>query len=134
MDLIPVELVAPLFNPATFAQRGAVDDLLKRLRSDYPLSQAEVPGYDRHWIVTRYADIQFISRNNDLFHNADRSATVTPAVGEKLVQQFTDGDYNLFRSLVQLDGEEHRSHRLVLRESLSPSSIAEMEARVRRRA
>jgi cytochrome P450 len=108
-----------------------VDELLTRLRSDYPLSRVEVPGYDAHWIVTRHADIQFISRQNDLFHNADRSSTLTPLIGEELVKQFTGGDYNLFRSLVQLDGAEHKAHRQVLRESLSPTSVAHMETRVR---
>ena len=131
MQTIPVPLVAPLFNPATFAIPGAVDELLKRLRNDYPLSQADVPGYDKHWIVTRHADIQFISRQNDLFHNADRSATLAPLAGEELVRQFTDGDYNLFRSLVQLDGQEHKDHRKVLMLQLSPPSVAEMEARMR---
>ena len=131
MSIIPLELVAPLFNPATFAERGAVDDLLRKLRSDYPLSQAEVPGFDRHWIVTRYKDIQHISRQNDLFHNADRSATLAPLIGEQLVREFTGGDYNLFRSLVQLDGKEHRAHRNVLRATLSPPAIAEMETRLR---
>ena len=63
MSTIPLEKVAPLFNPATFAVRGAVDELLRVLRAEYPLSQAEVPGFDRHWVVTRYADIQFISVN-----------------------------------------------------------------------
>jgi cytochrome P450 len=114
MGQIPPELVAPLFNPATFAIRGAVDELLTRLRCEYPLAQAEVPGYDKHWIVTRHSDIQSISRQNDLFHNADRSATLAPVAGEELVNRVTDGDYNLFRSLVQLDGSEHKSHRKVL--------------------
>ena len=72
MKTIPTELVAPIFNPATFAVRGAVDNILKKLRTDYPLAQAQVPGYDPHWIVTRHADIQAVSRQNDLFHNADR--------------------------------------------------------------
>lgn len=131
MQTIPLPLVAPLFNPATFAIPGAVDELLKRLREEYPLSQAAVPGYDKHWIVTRHADIQFISRQNELFHNADRSATLAPVAGEELVRQFTDGDYNLFRSLVQLDGQEHKSHRKVLMLPLSPLSVTEMEARIR---
>lgn len=131
MQTIPAPLVAPLFNPATFAIPGAVDTLLKRLRDDYPLSQAEVPGYDRHWIVTRHADIQFVSRQNELFHNADRSATVAPIAGEELVRHFTDGDYNLFRSLVQLDGEEHKAHRKVLMLPLAPRSVADMETRMR---
>lgn len=46
MKTIPTALIAPLFNPATFAARGQVDALLSEVRRDYPLAQAEVPGYD----------------------------------------------------------------------------------------
>lgn len=127
MNTIPTELVAPIFNPATFAVRGAVDDILKKLRTDYPLAQAQVPGYDPHWIVTRHADIQAVSRQNDLFHNADRSATLIPQAGEQLVQEFTGGDYNLFRSLVQLDGDEHKLHRRVLFAALGSGSVQALQ-------
>ncbi|MGR8919538.1 MAG: cytochrome P450 [Gammaproteobacteria bacterium] len=123
MSVIPVELVAPLFNPATFAVRGAVDELLKTIRKDYPLARAEVPGYDPYWIVSRHADIAEVSRLNDRYHNADRSATVVPAAAEKLVREFTGGDYNLFRSLVQLDGAEHKAHRRVLFEALTSGGV-----------
>lgn len=108
MTTLPTELIAPLFNPSTFAQRGAVDALLREVRRDYPLAKAEVPGYDPHWIVSRHADIQEVSRQNDLFHSADRSATVIPQAGEQLVRDYTGGDVNLFRSLVQLDNPEHK--------------------------
>ena len=134
MQTIPTELIAPLYNPATFAVRGAVDALLTTVRHEYPLARAEVPGYEPHWIVTRHADIQAVSRQNDLFHNADRSATLIPEQGEQLVQAFTGGDYNLFRSLVQLDGEDHKAHRRVLFQALSASSVENMTASMRRTA
>jgi len=134
MPTIPTDLIAPLYNPATFAVRGAVDTLLTTVRHEYPLARAEVPGYEPHWIVTRHADIQTVSRQNDLFHNADRSATLIPAQGEQLVQAFTGGDYNLFRSLVQLDGDEHKAYRRVLFQALSASSVAGMTASMRRTA
>ncbi len=131
MKTIPTALIAPLFNPAIFAERGKVDELLTEVRRDYPLARAEVPGYDSHWIVSRHADIQEVSRQNDLFHNADRSATVIPQMGEALVQQFTGGDYNLFRSLVQLDGEDHKQHRRVLFQALGSQSVARLAEGVR---
>ena len=124
MKTIPTDLIAPLFDPATFAERGKADALLTEIRRDYPLARAEVPGYDPHWIVSRHADIQEVSRQNDLFHNADRSATVIPQMGEALVQAFTGGDFNLFRSLVQLDGEDHKRHRRVLFQALGSQSVA----------
>ena len=102
MEVIPTALVAPLFNPATFAVRGAVDSLLTEIRRDYPLAQAEVPGFDPHWIVSRHADIQEVSRQNELFHNADRSATLIPQMGEVLVQQFTGGEAALETEIEEL--------------------------------
>ena len=131
MEVIPTALVAPLFNPATFAVRGAVDSLLTEIRRDYPLAQAEVPGFDPHWIVSRHADIQEVSRQNELFHNADRSATLIPQMGEVLVQQFTGGDHNLFRSLVQLDGAEHKAHRRVLFQALASHSVTQLAESMR---
>ena len=131
MTRIPTALIAPLFNPATFATRGVADALLREVRRDYPLARAEVPGYDPHWIVSRHTDIQEVSRQNDLFHNADRSATVIPQLGEALVQQFTGGDFNLFRSLVQLDGEDHKQHRRVLFQALGSQSVARLADGVR---
>ncbi len=126
MTLIPTELIAPIYDPSTFAAPPIVDEIFTRIRGDFPLCQADVPGYDKHWIVSRHADIMSVSRQNDLFHNADRSATLTPKAGEEFVQAFTGGDYNLFRSLVQLDGEEHKAHRQVLFDALSPAAVKAM--------
>ena len=123
---LPTELIAPLYNPATFAIPGAVDELLLKVRNEYPLAKAVVPGYDPHWIVSRHADIQSVSKQNDLFHNADRSATLIPQAGEELVKDFTGGDYNLFRSLVQLDGDEHQFHRRILFAALGTSAVEKM--------
>jgi cytochrome P450 len=131
VSTIPTDLIAPLFNPSTFAVRGAVDELLEAVRRDYPLARAEVPGYDPHWIVARHADIQTVSRQNDLFHNADRSATLIPQLGEELVKEFTGGDYNLFRSLVQLDGADHKAHRKVLFQALGTHSVDRLAERMR---
>ena len=72
-----------------------------------------------------------VSRQNDLFHNADRSVTVIPQMGEALVQQFTGGDCNLLRSLVQLDGEDHKQHRCVLFQALGSQSVARLADGVR---
>ncbi len=131
MNIIPTELIAPVFNPATFATRGAVDRIFSEIRQRYPLAQAEVPGYDPYLIVSRHADIQEVSRQNELFHNADRSATLIPQGGEALVHEFTGGDYNLFRSLVQLDGEDHKEHRRVLVQALGPNGVVALQTQMR---
>lgn len=122
-DMIPPELVAPIFNPAAFADRRHIESLFARLRRDYPLNQVEVPGYDPHWIVTRMADLREIARQDDIFHSGDRSKTLISQAGEALVKQYTGGQSNIFRSLVQLDPPEHKKYRDVAAPALSQESI-----------
>jgi cytochrome P450 len=131
---IPTALVAPVFNPATFSQRGVIHELFTRLRRDYPLSIAEVPGYDPHWIVTKYADLREISRQDDVFHGGERSKTLISQLGEALVNEYTGGQSNIFRSLVQLDPPEHGAYRAVLAPSFMPDRIGELKDGVRRTA
>ena len=121
--LIPPELVAPAFAPSSFADRDAIHALFTRLRRDYPLSQVEVPGYDPHWIVTKYADLREIARQDDLFHGGDRSKTLISQAGEELVKHYTGGQSNVFRSLVQLDPPEHKKYRDVAAGSFSLASM-----------
>jgi len=128
---IPTELIAPAFNPATFGVRGAAHQIFTRLRRDYPLSIAEVPGYDPHWIVTKYNDIREIARQDEIFHGGDRSKTLISRAGESLVKQYTGGQSNIFRSLVQLDPPEHRAYRDVLAAKFMPKQIAALTDGVR---
>ena len=127
---IPPELVAPVFDPATFGIPGAAHAIFTRLRREYPLSIAEVPGYDPHWIVTKYADIREITRRDELFHGGDRSKTLISQAGEALVKQYTGGQSNIFRSLVQLDPPEHGAYRSVLAGAFMPDATARLETLV----
>ncbi len=134
MQTIPLDLVGPLFNPATFAEPRTIDRILMEIRRDYPFAQAEVPGFDPHWIVSRHADLAEISRQNELFHSADRSATLISRAGEQLVQQFTGGAYNLFRSLVQLDPPDHPKYRQITLKALAPQSVTQLKGEIAARA
>ncbi len=130
-SIIPTELIAPAFNPASFANRAAIHDLFTRLRRDYPLSIAEVPGYDPHWIVTKWSDLREITRQDEIFHGGDRSKTLISQAGEQLVMQYTGGQHNIFRSLVQLDPPEHRAYRDVLAATFMPNNIMALTDSVR---
>jgi len=125
--MIPPELVAPIFNPASFAQRKNVEALFARLRKDYPLNQVEVPGYDPHWIVTRMADLKEIARQDEIFHSGDRSKTLISQAGEALVKEYTGGQSNIFRSLVQLDPPEHKKYRDVTAATVSLDGVGALK-------
>lgn len=129
--IIPVELIAPAFNPATFGIRGAPHALFTRLRKDYPLAIAEVPGYDPHWIVTKYDDIREITRQDHIFHSADRSKTLASKLAEQLMRQYSGGLPTIFKTLVHMDDPEHAEHRAVTQPHFYPQAIAKVEPMVR---
>ncbi len=134
--VIPVELIAPAFNPATFGigKREAIDHLFTRLRRDYPLAKAEVPGFDPHWIVTKYEDIREISRQDAIFHSADRSKTLASQIAEQLMRQYSGGMPTIFKTLVHMDDPEHAEHRAVTQPHFYPQAIAKLEPQIRETA
>lgn len=128
---IPTELIAPIFNPATFTQPDKVDEIFTRLRKEYPLAIAEVPGYDPHWIVTKNEDIREICRNGEVFHSGDRSKMLVSKDAENLIREYTGGEYNILKTLVHMDGQEHLKYRRVIQPNLMPRNLAEVEPMIR---
>ena len=43
-------------------------------RARNPLGRAVTARFDPFWAVTKHADVTAVSRDNELFHNADRDA------------------------------------------------------------
>lgn len=134
-SIIPVELIAPAFNPATFGigMREVIDQLFTRLRRDYTLAKAEVPGFDPHWIVTKYDDIREITRQDHLFSSATRSKTLASQIAEKLMRDYS-GMPTIFKTLVHMDDPEHAEHRAVTQPHFYPQAIAKLEPQIRETA
>lgn len=128
---IPTKLVAPIFDPATFTDPDKVDEIFTRLRKDYPLAVAEVPGFDPHWIVTKAEDIKEICRESAAFHNGDRSKMLVSKASEDLIKQYTGGDYNILKTLVHMDGDEHRKYRDITQEQFMPRNVGNFEPTIR---
>ena len=108
---IPADIGATLVDPAAYADHR-IHDSYRWLRANNPLGIARPEGFDPFWVVTKHAHIQAVSRQNELFHNADRPTTLTNRAVEERVRKITGGP-NLVRSLVQMDAPDHPKYRLV---------------------
>ena len=128
---IPVDLIAPAFNPATFGRRGAVHEIFRRLRSEYPLAVAEVPGFDPHWVVTKHADLREITRQDRLFLNSVRSKTLASQIAEQLMRDYTGGAPHIFKTLVHMDEPEHAAYRQVTQGQFTPQSLDPLDGQFR---
>ena len=126
---IPADIAATLVDPAAYADHR-IHDSYRWLRANNPLGIARPEGYDPFWVVTKHAHIQAISRQNELFHNADRPTTLTTQAAEQRVRQITGGP-NLVRSLVQMDAPDHPKYRALTQGWFMPANLGKFEARVR---
>ena len=106
---IPADIAATLVNPAAYADHR-IHDSYRWLRANNPLGIARPEKFDPFWVVTKHAHIQAVSRQNELFHNADRPTTLTNQAVEERIRKITGGP-NLVRSLVQMDAPDHPKYR-----------------------
>ena len=126
---IPADIAANLVDPVAYAD-DRIHDSYRWLRANNPLGIAQPEKFDPFWVVTKHAHIQAISRQNDLFHNADRPTTLTNRALEERVRKIT-GSPNLVRSLVQMDAPDHPKYRALTQGWFMPNNLGKFEGRVR---
>ncbi|TWC01097.1 hypothetical protein FBZ93_104373 [Bradyrhizobium macuxiense] len=126
---IPADIAATLVDPVAYAD-DRIHDSYRWLRANNPLGIARPEKFDPFWVVTKHAHIQAISRQNDLFHNADRPTTLTNQALEERVRKITGGP-NLVRSLVQMDAPDHPKYRALTQGWFMPANLGKFEGRVR---
>lgn len=129
--MIPPELAATIVNPRAYAEGGPVDAAFRAIRAEAPFAVAEPEGFNPFWVVSRHADILTVERQADIFHNGDRSTFLTLKESEPMVKMITGGEPNLVRSLVSVDGQEHKDLRGVVFPALTPRAVRPMEEQVR---
>ncbi|MGY2810565.1 MULTISPECIES: cytochrome P450 [unclassified Bradyrhizobium] len=126
---IPADIAATVVDPVAYAD-DRIHDSYRWLRANNPLGIARPEKFDPFWVVTKHAHIQAISRQNELFHNADRPTTLTTQALEERVRKITGGP-NLVRSLVQMDAPDHPKYRALTQGWFMPANLGKFEARVR---
>lgn len=126
---IPADIAATLVDPVAYAD-DRIHDSYRWLRANNPLGIARPDKFDPFWVVTKHAHIQAISRQNELFHNADRPTTLTTQALEERVRKITGGP-NLVRSLVQMDAPDHPKYRALTQGWFMPANLGKFEVRVR---
>lgn len=128
---IPQQIAETIVDPKAYAEGKPVDDAFAFLRKEMPLAQATPEGYDPFWVVSKHADILEVERQNDLFHNGDRAATLTPKEVDQKVREMMGGSPHLVRSLVQMDNPDHMAYRRITQGAFLPQNLRKLEDRIR---
>ncbi|MBK6490244.1 MAG: cytochrome P450 [Sphingomonadales bacterium] len=128
---IPSHLAQTIVDPHAYAAGDPVDDAFRTIRANHPLAIAEPEGMEPFWVVGRHADIMEVERQPDVFHNGDKSTFLTLKENDGMVRFITGGEPNLIRSLVSVDGQEHKDLRAVVFPSVTPKAVRPMEEDIR---
>lgn len=128
--MISVDLANVISDPRAYADGDKVDAAFASIRATAPLEKAQPEGYDPFWVVSRHADIMEVERQPDIFHNGDRSTFLSPRESEAMVRALT-GEPNLIRSLVSVDGKEHKDLRSIVFPHMTPRAMKPLEDQIR---
>ena len=74
---VPDAAARDIVDPRAYGSWSRIHDTFSELRRELPLGVVELEGYDRFWAVTRHADIQAVSLQNDRFHNNGNRAVLS---------------------------------------------------------
>ncbi|MFC0542158.1 cytochrome P450 [Kutzneria chonburiensis] len=118
-----------LAEPGTYTDNDRLHEGLSLLRRESPVHRVEAADYRPFWAVTRHADIMEIERDHERFRNAPRPVLSPRALDERLEQMVAEG--RALRTLVHIDGREHRLLRAIGADWFRPSVMRRMESRVR---
>ncbi len=129
--MISQDLADTIVSPWAYADGRKIDEAFSTLRREAPLEQAQPEGFDPFWVVTRHADILAVERQNDLFHNGDRSAVLTTIEADTKVREMMGGSPHLVRSLVQMDNPDHFAYRRLTQGAFLPQNLKALEVRIR---
>lgn len=128
---VTAEIAKAVVDPLAYADDTRLLEAYRWLRHHEPVAKIRVDGFDEFWAITKLTDISEISRNPDLFHNADRQATLIDQAGDARIREITGGSPHLIKSLVQMDPPEHPKYRNLAVEWFMPKSINKLEPRIR---
>ena len=127
---IPQDRANTLVDPVAYAD-GRIHETYAWLRANNPMGMATIEGVDPFWVATKHADILEISRQNALFSNGEKSATMVSHAVDARVRAMTGGSPHLLRTLVQMDAPDHMKYRVLTQSWFLPQNIRSLETRIR---
>jgi cytochrome P450 len=104
-------------EPTAWADPEKINSVFADLRRHRPVSLVDVPGYRPFWLVTRHAEVQAVELDAAGFTNHPRSVLQTARLDARLNHS------GKLRTLVHMDGAEHRAHRAVTADWFRPRRL-----------
>lgn len=129
---IPDDLAAAVILPELCRDERAYHAAWARIRAEYPIGWAGLPGYDPCWVVSRYADVIAVERQADLFHNMDDNPIFQTQLNDEFLKSVNNGTTQVVAALTHMDNPDHRLYRKIATEYFAPNRIGKLEGDIRK--
>jgi cytochrome P450 len=124
MTTVPVEALGSIFaDPVAYADPDGWHAAAQRIRAERPVLRVELDGFPSFWAITKHADVMEVERNPDVFTN-EPIPTLTPKTNVDMAAAPP------VKTLIQMDGDEHKAHRNVVNDWFKPANVKKLQARV----
>jgi len=122
-------------SPATYGDEAKLHALLAQLRKEDPVHWTAPDDFRPYWALTKYADILEIEKLSDQFHNEPRSVLMDKKAEHDLAAMWggpdpKTGRVSPFRTLIDMDGADHRAYRGLTQAWFMPGNLKKQEARM----
>lgn len=112
-------------DPTAYADEQRFEAATALLRREDPVHWVEGPGFNPFWAITKHADIFEIETKHQVFLNEPR-----PVLGTAEDDRRRKEQGELLRTLIHVDGTEHRNLRGVTSDWFLPKSLAKLDSRL----
>jgi len=112
--------------PHLWADMDAWHREAAELRRTTAVLPVELEGFQPFWVLTRHAEVLKVSRDNDHWLNTSRSVLGPDEDWEKMLAAGIPEP----RTLVHLDGTDHRDHRKVTNDWFKPAAVRHRQPRI----
>ncbi|MGH9094196.1 MAG: cytochrome P450 [Acidimicrobiales bacterium] len=121
------ELPGLLFAlPEAWADMDTWHAQVREIRRSTPVLPVELEGFRPFWVLTRYDDVRAVSRDSNLWRNTSQSVLGPDEDWRRMLEAGVPEP----RTLIHLDGIEHRDHRQVTNDWFKPASVKHRQPRI----
>jgi cytochrome P450 len=118
IDLHSDERARVFMDPDAYTDPVRWHAVAAELRAEVPVLRVEAGDYQPFHVLTRHADVFEVSRRHDLWHNTQRSQLMPEGLWS-----FITGIGVNPRTLIHMDGDDHRDHRKVTNDWFKPAAV-----------
>lgn len=131
-DSVPEDVGNMISYAANYGNPREVHAAFTWLRANRPVGKVYTKDFRPYWVVSKQADILEVERQDSLFLNGARPLILSPAVTQDALERLGNtAPSGAGKSLVALDGEDHRKYRALTQTWFMPPNIKKLEERVR---